>query len=433
MGIDSSLLFVLLILQVTLFYRYMRVSMLSPLFWFLFFGITLPFIISPFVLLLLESPGITEYHEYLSEAYFIINIIFFSWSIGYYVIAGKRKFNWQKSDSVRPFMFKYGLFLIFIGIGIYVFFWYYVGISFFSAFAEPLATRFKIINTTGAYHIRNIGIWCMLSGYFIMYFSGDDIFKKKKIAFFSMILFFIIVIFTPLGERSKMIFPILMLTLALFYDGLISKKILLIPVIVVFFAIPFLGLYRSMGESGQDFSAYELFSIFGQNSLLGILLQFFMRSNAFEYFLLFLANKDDLYMSFNSSIISLITRFMPVSMIGGHKPLDLDGYLTSELIMDPAYGQFHFTVFPEWYLNFNVLGYVIMAFLSGMFYAKLISYFDNTPNNIFLIVLFSNLFIFNWSFIRINNALTVEHIYFLIFALFISMSYKILLRLGKKS
>ena len=423
----NIVLVLILLLQIVFFYKYFRVTFLSPLFYLLIIGFVLPFVVVPLSLNFVASDVdiMANYSGYFPQSMIWVNIIFFMWAVGYSLTGKKKRFQWQVLSKFNPSQYRFGLILYAAGLLSYILLWKYIELGFLSAFSDPLATRFVIINKAGAYHFRNLCIWSLWGGFYAIYFSGGSEFKKDKRFLLSFIFLSIIFLSLPLGQRYQVIFPFVILIHALYYDKIITKKILFLvfPLLVV--VLPLLGFYREMGRTGSvkfqdfvDFAGTMDFSLFGQLIV--------SRFNSFEFFILFMANKDNLSMPLLTSLNDLILKFLPASMTGGSKPLDVDGLLTDKLLGGFDFGTYAFTAFPEWYLNWGHLGFFLMPLLSGMFIGKIVGFIEQTPGRLFLIVLFSDFFLFRWQFISINSFSNIDAIYFLVYAAFATFLYRML-------
>jgi oligosaccharide repeat unit polymerase len=420
---------------VILFYRLNRVKLIDPVSIVLILNFLFPFVLYPVVFSFTFDSFIEglEYFDSIKIPLLIILIIFVFWIIGFSLSSNKKEFNLE-GFRMKKIDSSFAYFLFFVGVILFFITFQISGLSFFSSFADPLGTRFQIINTTGGYHLRNVSLWSMWTGWFLLIvlkLQGNNISILKLIIFFSFVIFLSI----PLGQRYQLVFPFIFLILLLKYRNLISDSTIYISGLILVFLVPLLALYRELGRSSTGMNSKDFIDNLvvlseEKSKILTVIVE---RYESISWFNKFWIIRDDLKMSFLDSIQGFISLFIPSSFTGGLKGSDVEVYLTTKIVGSQDFGTFSFTSFPEWYLNFGYLGFPIMGLFSGFVVGKIVNGVRKLGLNVFYLALFADGFFLKLPFININFNSNVSIIYHLIYAFSIFIMHKFYLKLFDRS
>ena len=417
----------LLLFCIVLFYKLNYVRLTDPVSIVLLLHIFLPFVLYPIVFSFTFDSfnAILEYFENIKISMLIILVIFMFWALGFMMSVKKGgfsldKFRIKKRDKLFAFfLYSFGVLVFFLTFRL-------AGISFLSSFDDPLGTRFQIINTAGGFHLRNVALWSMWSGWFLLLvirLQGYSISKGALVFLFCFVIFLSI----PLGQRYQLVFPFIFLILLLKYRGIISDMTIYVSSLILVIIVPLLALYRELGKSMSGVNSDDFFSnlsvIFGERSK--ILTTLVERYESISWFNKFWLIRDDLIMTFSDSFKGLLSLFIPSSFTGGSKGLDVEGFLTMKIVGSQDFGTFSFTSFPEWYLNFGYLGFPVMALLSGLVVGKIVNSVSKLGINIFYLALFADGFFLKLPFLNLNFNSNVSVLYHWIFACVIYFLYKV--------
>jgi len=425
MGIALFSVFVLLYFLII---KYFKLNILQPLTLTMSFNLFFPFILYP----ILKSLTLSSFSEVLTYfddqilLFSIVLVVYIFWFLGL-VSNPNFKFNFKVSKLNFHYRDKqFAFFLYFFGISLYFLTFYISGINFIEAFNNPLGTRFQIINTQGAFHLRNVSLWFIWAGWFIILALRVQGHKISLILLSSSFLF-IIFICIPLGQRYQLVYPIILLMLFLFYFKKLSSKTIITSGVILIILLPLFALYRELGNSKTGINI----DVFSEN--IEILLSerstiFSILSDRFEniaYFQKFLIVRDKLDMTIFDSIKGFFSLFIPASFTGGIKSIDVDTYLTLKIVGSQDFGTFSFTSFPEWYLNFGYIGFPLMGYISGLLTSLIIKNVSKIGTSIFALILFSDGFFLKIFFLNINSNSNISVLYQMIFALFVTILFKL--------
>jgi oligosaccharide repeat unit polymerase len=420
--------FILICLSIIVFYKMCSIQIFEPISILLILTFFLPFVFYPLLKSFSfdsNSQSIAYFNE-IKEPLFIVLIVFVFWALGIATLKDRSTFK------LKPFNFKerdryFAVILYIIGVIIFFLTFLIARINFITALANPLETRFQIINTTGAYHLRNFALWFMWSGWFLLLclkLQGKKIGLLKLFCLFGFVIFLSL----PLGQRYQLIFPFIFLMLLLKYCNKIKSKTIYFGSIMLLIILPILALYRELGKSETGLVNFSYFF----ETLGGILEEknsfFSIISDRFEsiaWFNKFWVIRDNLSMSFFESIRGLLSLFLPASFTGGVKGIDIDTYLNMKVVGSMDFGTPSFTLFPEWYLNFGYFGFPIMAFVSGLLVVFLNRSVKNVGVSIFSLALFADGFFLKLPLINFNTNGNVTIVYHLIFALIVVFFYEL--------
>lgn len=405
---------------------YLRVRVLDPLFLLVSLNFGLQFLVFPVShYFTLSYDERVVYLDRASGAFYWIIVAFLFWSLGL-ICAGRGKRSVIRvSVGFSQRRFRFGFWLFGIGLVLYSALWPYVGLGWWAAYSDPLGSRLAIINTTGAFHLRNLSLWFLWGGFFVAYYSLCAEAKARLLPYFVIVMCLILFLSLPFGQRYQVVFPIVAGLCALYYDRLLPRGAFILFGIPVVVLLPLLGVYREISYQGV-FSFGELFETLFDNlkTLPGFLSTFLIRFDNFNYFLAFWEAKDAYEMSLLSSIFNFVQLFIPSGVIGFDKPLDVDSYLTEKILGGTELGTYAFTPLAEWYMNLGYAGLVIMPFLSGVLCRIVLSASYCPGHSVFTILLFSDLFFLKNMFFSINSMGNVSCLLFLVFCLVVSFFYR---------
>lgn len=420
--------FILICFAILVFYKVFAIQIFEPISILLILTFFFPFVFYP-LLKSFSFDSISQsiaYFNEIREPLLIVFIVFIFWTLGIATLKARTKFK------LKPFKFKesdryFAIILYIIGVIIFFLTFFIARINFITAFANPLETRFQIINTTGAYHLRNFALWFMWTGWFLLLclkLQGKKVGLLKLFCLFGFVIFLSL----PLGQRYQLVFPFIFLMLLLKYCNIIKSKTIYFGSIILLIILPILALYRELGKSETGLVNISYFF----ETLGGILEErsafFSIISDRFEsiaWFNKFWVIRDKLSMSFFESIRGLFSLFLPASFTGGVKGIDIDTYLNMKVDGSMDFGTPSFTLFPEWYLNFGYLGFPFMAYVSGLLVVFLNRSIKSVGVNIFNLALFADGFFLKLPLINFNTNGNVTIVYHLIFAIIVAFFYKL--------
>jgi hypothetical protein len=419
----------LLFLQVIVFVIVFRVRFISPIFYAVAVFVVIQFIFAPLSAILLGTNGrLLELAAYLPRAYVYVNVMFLSWAAGLWCACGRDRFQWKGEGGPGRSASEYALYVLLpIGAVLYVILWWYTGVGLMAAFREPYAARLQIIETAGAYHLRNLSLTIMWTACFLLYCCRNGV-RQQALAL--PLGAAILVLSLPFGERGLLIFPLMAWGLMGYYEGQIRRRHLVAGGAALCLLVVVLGLYRELGrqQSATVSVLYRAVTSLSWSQQVGLLLG---RFDSLSFYLLFLSRRNEVQVSVLQSVVAAVMRFLPAAWIGV-KPLDMDGLLTSQLLRIEGPGIYGFTVLAEWYLHWGTAGYVIMPFISGFVFGNLIPLFSGAKQSVFRMTLFMRLVILQYSFIGINYANHVDTIFLLIQAAALQIGYSIYVTIGRK-
>lgn len=434
----------LIILQVIFFSLINRQTLLSPLFIVVFSIFMLTMIISPFMTIIFSSAYNPFIDIQYQKVFIILNIVLFSWFIGFTLFSKKSQFSFDpvssNYDLIRPSYLKFGFFCLISGFAIYCLTYIYVGYSYIEALNNPLQFRFDVIGKTGGYYLRNFSLWliyCSLAIFLVHYFDDLKSSIKQKVLL-SLFLVFIFFITIPLGQRSVLLTPLLLGGFILYNQKMISKSQVLYGVIISLFLIGALGIYRTVAffevSSSQDLSI--IYSEIMRTDFRIIFEEIAARFNNIEWFYLYLSEESYFEGSISvfESIKQLFISIVPPSFLGGiEKSVDYDTYLTIYFLGSQDFGTYGFTPMAEWSLIFGKKGYVIMPFISGSLFAFISNKARKIKNNMFYLIFISSFIFLDLVFIQIHAGATANAIVFLCFNILLFFLYEAFFKPIKQS
>lgn len=418
-----------LIILIFFSFYFLKIKLFYPLGLIILFFFIVPYLLYP-ILRIISFQNFEEILVFLDDinhALTIINFVYIFWILGFYSF-GKQtnktiKINFDYRDR------NFANALIFFGICLYFFVFSYVGISFTNSFYDPLGTRFSIINKSGGFYLRSISFWLMWCGWFLKFLLFAKGFNINKIRLIILFVFIIFLSF-PLGQRSLILFPFIYLFLLMYYLKLISFKRISILLLLLFFLIPVLGLYRQLGSS-EYLSIDKFISSFNLifRNFQDIIFLLSERINNLYFFSAFLEFKNHVNYDFIDSIYGFFNLFLPSIFTFGDKSIDLTTILTIKYIGSLKMGTYDFTSFPEWLLIGGYLAIPIFSYFSGLINRIIVDGVFKLGSSMFFLMLFIHGFFLKMPFININNINNVFIIIFLIYSIFIYLLYNTYKRL----
>ncbi|MGB9935606.1 MULTISPECIES: O-antigen polymerase [Thermodesulfovibrio] len=373
---------------------------------------------------LLLPEKISDYSNSIYEVGIVLNFIFFIWFFFYYILQKIYPTNFNKLNLLPVNYHNYGIFLIFIGILIYLIFFYINQINIFDAFYNPLATRFQIISITGGYYFIKISIWSMLNGFFFLLCSNNKESKFQKLILF-MIIFLLLF---PLGQKYNILL-LLFMSFVIISQKKNFSAIYALPIFILLIIInAFLTIYREMNFFGTSNISLILNEIANNYELL--IEKSIERFDWFINFCYFIQNKDLMDISFLDSLKNFFLKFFPESLTGINKPHDVNTSITLLKFGNLDYGTYDFTPFAEWYIYFSYPGFIFMPIISSFFFFLIEKKIVNNKNHsIFWYILYFNLFYIHIAFIGFNKIDNVEIIILIAYSFLISLIYNFLKKL----
>ncbi|MBI2873256.1 MAG: hypothetical protein HYY00_08735 [Chloroflexi bacterium] len=419
------LLLGLLVIQIGLFSRFYRLRTLSPVFYTIATFFVIGFVISPLLAInVTHSPTLLLLADGLPEAYLYLNVVFFFWATGLFFASRRDRFTWASHPAPSPARVHYGLVLFMAGLVVYLVSWQYVGVSLGAAYAHPFEARLKIISTPGGYYLKQVALWSVWAGFFLVYASGFRLAWRPLGLLLAGMFVVIVGLSLPFGERSLIIMPMMFVGLIAFYDRRLKVPHLVVLVPMAFVLIVGLGIYREIGrgQPATTGAVVRAMSSLSVTDFVGLGLE---RTSGLVHLLRFLERKDDLSMPLRQSVLSLVYRVFPASWQGG-KPLDSSGYYTQAVLGIYSEGSYSPTPLAEWYMNLGLAGFIIMPLLSGFVYGKLIGLYSDARRSVFTVVLFSQLFVLRFAILNISSPDNVTTVFFFVFALMVYLAYALL-------
>lgn len=406
--------------------RKLKFNFFDPIGIIIILNFLVPFVAYP-LLKILTFTSETSRNYFLQEMYYptiIFIVVYIFWILGYSFLPKKGsvvpKLNYKKRDR------KFAISLYLVGIVLFFLVFIYSGVDFLSSYANPLATRFALMQKTGAYHLRSLSLMLIWTGWFLnlaLHFQG---YKTNKVLLLISFIF-VIVIIIPLGQRFQLILPILLLLLLLLHYKKISRKVIYISGILIVILIPILAIYRELGLSKQGFSLSRLIEnieklIDRREDFIAVITERFENG---RWFSKFIKIRDDIDYSIIDSIKGLLSTFLPKVFLGGTKGSDIEGILTLKIIGSKDFGTFSFTSFPEWYLTMGYFGFAFFGFISGYINKVLVGFISKMGDNIFYFALFAGGVFLKFPFLNINSFRNVYFVLDILFAGLILLFYKI--------
>ena len=348
--------------------------------------------------------------------------------LGYFLKTGKliaRRLpelpgNWSYKSvkSVIP------MFMI-LGIMGWLFLLKTIGTNITSFYSETFFVRYKIFETAGMFHFRNLTLWFLWSAFWVplIYYFVHRRYVHGKYLMVLYILFLLIISF-GFGQRLVIVAPIF----SIFALTNLNKKTGILKILgligsVIAFSYIY-QTYRSLSWTGVTFGRlFDSLSDLSDLSFFDFIFKVGIGGQIMLELLAKLVSSYPIYGAdylYGSSYLYVLTSLLPRSLFPW-RPQYTDSYLTDLFFhtgLEDRGGGVAWGVISELYINFHIFGIVIGAVLLGIFLRTMQTYVEINKNNpgvrLCYVNGYINILTYGIPLVGIYSNNTVELLFFLI-------------------